>query len=137
MAVPEFFVEEEQVLVSSGNNDYNANQGSAHTAVVQETRKAFNNVPETLEEPQLSKLPFPCKEQVRHWENQLFHGDEVSADLNAQQYFSVLHVDCYSVKRPTSHHNKGVWCCWISSVAGPSAAAEATVTTKSTRAYGF
>ena len=108
VAVPEFFPEEERVLVSAGNDNVNTNQATAHTTVVQDVRKAFNDVPEILVKPQLVQLPFTCEEQIVHWENQLFHGDaEVSGALNEQQFFCVLSVSLFSMKRPTGRRNRG------------------------------
>ena len=70
--------------------------------------KAFNDVPEILGDPQMIKLTFECKEQIVHWENQLFHGDaEVSAAFAEQQCFCVLRVDVHSTKRLQSHRNRG------------------------------
>lgn len=109
IAVPEFFPEEECLLVSSGNNHSNTSQAAAHTAVVQSIQKEFNDVPEILGKPQMIKLPFTCEEQIIHWENQLFHGDaKVSASLAEQQYFCVLKVDLHSTKLPTGRRNRGI-----------------------------
>lgn len=59
--------------------------------------------------PKVFELPFKCEEQIVHWETQLFHGnEEVSASLTEQQYFSVLRVDLFSLKRPTGRHNRGI-----------------------------
>ena len=108
IAVPEFFPKEERILVPAGNDDVNTNQATAHTTVVQDVCKAFNDVPEILGKPQLVQLPFACEEQIVHWENQLFHGDaEVSGALNEQQYFCVLSVSLFSMKHPMGHCNRG------------------------------
>ena len=109
VAVPGFFPEEERVLVSAGDDNINTNQASAHSEVVQEIRKAFNDVPEIIGNPQVITLPFACEEQIVHWETQLFFGDAlVSAASGSQQYFSVLRIDLFSTKRPTGRRNRGI-----------------------------
>ena len=108
VAVPEFFGEEERVLVSAGNADVNTNQAAAHSEIVQDIRKHYNDVVEILGKPQMIKLPFQCEEQIAQWESQLFHGDElVTAALGEQQYYAVLSVYLFSVKRPTGRRNRG------------------------------
>ena len=108
VAIPDFFPEEDRVLVAMGHNNINSSQAAAHSEVVQQIRKQYNDMPEIIGNPQIIKLPIPCKEQILHWENQLFHGDaEVSAALGEQQYFSVLRIDLFSTKRPTGRRNRG------------------------------
>jgi hypothetical protein len=108
VAVPDFFPEEERVLVAAGNDNVNTNQATAHTKVVQNIRKAFNDVTEILGSPQMIKLPFECEEQIVQWENQLFHGDEaVTGALGEQQYYCVFSIFLHSTKRPAGRRNRG------------------------------
>ena len=108
LVVPEFFPEEERVLVAAGNEDFNTNQAAAHSEVVQDIRKRYSGEVETLGSPQLIKLPFTCEEQIVHWSCDLFHGDqEVSGTLGEQQYFSVLRVDVVSIKQVQQRRNRG------------------------------
>ena len=108
VAVPEFFWEEERVLVLAGNADVNTNQAVAHSEIIQDIWKHYNDVVEIIGKPQMIKLPFQCEEQIAQWESQLFHGDElVTVALGEQQYYVVLSVYLFSVKRPTGRRNVG------------------------------
>ena len=108
VCVPDFFPEEERVLVAAGNEDFNTNQAAAHSEVVQEIRKHYNEEIETIGSPQMIKLPFKCEEQIVAWHCDLYHGDaEVSGLLGEQQYFSVLRVDLVSIKQVQHQRNRG------------------------------
>ena len=48
IAFPDFVPKEELILGALGSNDTNTSQASAHSEVVQERQKAFNNVPEIV-----------------------------------------------------------------------------------------
>ena len=74
---PEFFGEEENVLVLAENTDVNTNQAATHSEIVQNIRKHYNNIVEIFGKPHMIKLPFYCEEQIAQWESQIFHGDEL------------------------------------------------------------
>ena len=106
LVVPEFFPEEERVLVSNmgvAGFDQNTSQFTAHSHVVQDIRKVYSAKPEIIGKPQKIKLPFQCELDILHQELQLFNGDElVSAGAGSQQYFSLLKVDLLAIERTTA-----------------------------------
>lgn len=113
LAVPEFFPEEEQVMIALGaGTNVNQAQCTSHSKVVQEVCKVYNDVnKEILGNPQMIKLPFQCQDSIAGWEVQLFHGDAaVSAGCGDQQYYSLLKVDLLSTKRTTLRRCTGTMC---------------------------
>ena len=111
IVMPEFFPEEERVLVSNmgvAGFDNNTNQYTAHQHVVQAIRREYAAEPEIVGAPQKVKLPFQCELDIAGQEMVLFNGDEeISAGLGGvQQYFSVLKVDLLAVERTTARKSK-------------------------------
>ena len=111
LVMPEFFPEEERVLVSNmgiAGFDNNTNQYNAHQAVVQDIRREYAAKVEIVGAPQKVKLPFQCELGILGQELHLFNGDEdISAGLGGiQQYYSVLKVDLLAVERTTSKKTK-------------------------------
>ena len=109
--VPDFFPEEERLLVSNmgvAGFDSNTNQYTAHQAVVQDIRKEYAAKPEIVGAPQKVKLPFQCELDIVGQELTLFNGDnEISAGLGGiQQYYSVLKVDLLAVERTTQKKSR-------------------------------
>ena len=106
--VPDFFPEEERVLVAAGIEDFHTSQAAAHSEVVQEIQKHYNEEIETLGSPQMIKFPFKCEKHIVAWHCDLYYGDaEVSGSLGEQQYFSVLRVDLVSIKEVQHQCNRG------------------------------
>ena len=63
---------------------------------------------EIIGKPQLIALPFQCEEEVDNKEIQIFFGDkELSEEVKAQQYASVLAVDLISTEKKVNKKKKG------------------------------
>ena len=76
--VPDFFPEEERMLVANqGNAAFNQNTSlaTAHSEVVQDVRKIYNSEAEILGNPQMIKLPFKVEDDIAAWACDLYHGD--------------------------------------------------------------
>jgi len=115
--IPPFFANKARLMAAfSGETGFGENTHRA-TAMGEvcddiekqcEDAKADNTI--IIGVPQRVKLPFPCEEEIVHWECQLFENEdeEHTDDIGVATYFNVLSVDLVGVAKKKKKKRGGL-----------------------------